>query len=109
MRGRETLENLLAQRSKIKVLRFLLSQNSSPITGREMSRLTGLDHKTCHKALKEFHHLGVVHMTNHSHSNFYRLNPRSYLVNKVILPLFEIERVVINGNDNGKKRRVSYE
>lgn len=92
------MESLLAQKSKIKVLRLLLSQNSSPITGREMSRQTGLDHKTCHKALKEFCLLGVARVTHASNSNLYRLNPKNYLVNQVILPLFEIERKVLNGN-----------
>jgi DNA-binding IclR family transcriptional regulator len=97
------LENLLAQKSKIKVLRLLLSQNSSPITGREMSRQTGLDHKTCHKALKEFALLGVVRMVQDSNSNLYRLNPKNYLVSQVILPLFEIEKKVLNGNGHKKK------
>lgn len=96
-RDRATLEHLLANRSKIRVLRLLL-ENHRELSGREMSRLTGLDHKTCNKTLKEFCLLGVVRMAQANHSNLYRLNPKNYLVTKVILPLFEIERVVINGN-----------
>lgn len=84
---------------------MLLSQNSCPITGREMSRQTGLDHKTCHKTLKEFCLLGVVRMAQANHSNLYRLNPKNYLVNQVILPLFEIERTVLNGNGKNFNRR----
>ena len=87
------------------MLRFLL-ENSEAVSGREMSRLTGLDHKTCHKVLKELSQQGVVRVKSSNHSNLYRLNPKSYLVNKIVSPLFEKERSVLNhfANNNGKKR-----
>lgn len=95
-RDRNSLEDLLAQRSKIKVLRFLLG-NREAVSGREMARLTGLDHKTCHRALKDFSRHGIVLVTHASNRNLYRLNSENHLVNKIIYPLFEKERTILNG------------
>jgi hypothetical protein len=70
-----------------------------------MGRLLGLDHKTCHRALKDFSRQGIVQVTRVSCRNLYKLNPESRLLNKIIIPLFEKERTILNG----KKRRVFYE
>ena len=79
------------------MLRFLLERPEA-VSGREMARSIGLDHKTCHKALRDFSRHGIVLVTHVSNSNLYRLNSESHLVNKIIYPLFEKERTILNGN-----------
>lgn len=91
MRFNDTLENLLAQKSKVKILRFLLKSRLE-ITGREIARVINMDHKTCHRSLKELSQQGVV-LLNHSGGGIlYKLNDKNLLVKKLLIPLFEREK-----------------
>ncbi len=53
------LDDVLGQRSKVALLRFLV-RNRGEHSGRDLSRLVGLDHKTCHAALRSLSEQGVV-------------------------------------------------
>jgi predicted nucleotidyltransferase/DNA-binding HxlR family transcriptional regulator len=90
MRFKDTIENLLAQKSKVKILRFLL-KHSLESTGREIARAIKMDHKTCHRALKELAQQGVV-LLNHTNSGvLYKINNKNLLVQELLAPLFNKE------------------
>jgi predicted nucleotidyltransferase len=90
MKFKEPIENLLAQKSKIKILRFLL-KTGMEFTGREIARNINMDHKTCHHALSELSQSGVV-FANHSGSSvLYKINQKNMLVTELLIPLFKKE------------------
>ena len=91
MRYKDTLENLLAQKSKLKILR-LLFKGAIERTGREIARSIRMDHKTCHRALRELAQQGVVIVTHTGGGDLYKLNTRNLLVRKILNPLFETEK-----------------
>lgn len=94
MKFRDTLENLLAQKSKIKILRFLF-KNKLELTGREMARSIKMDHKTCHRSLKELSEQGVVLVNNTGGGVLYKINEKNLLVKELLYPLFEKESRLI--------------
>lgn len=86
------LDHILGQMSKVRILRFLVTRQSE-MTGREIASASdvGLSHVQCHAALQELHHHGVVEMRHSGTAILYRLNLKSRLVEKILMPLFEEE------------------
>jgi predicted nucleotidyltransferase len=90
MKFKEPIENLLAQKSKIKILRFLL-KTGMEFTGREIARNIKMDHKTCHRALGELSQPGVVFVNHTGSSVLYKINQKNMLVIELLIPLFKKE------------------
>jgi|GEM_PF-1515187 len=90
MKFKEPIENLLAQKSKIKILRFLL-KTGMEFTGREIARNINMDHKTCHSALSELSQPGVVFANHTGSSVLYKINQKNMLVTELLIPLFRKE------------------
>lgn len=82
------LHHVLGQTSKIWILNYLIKADAE-CNGREIALAIGLSHVKCHTALKELNQYGVVEMRRVGRSILYRLNLKSVLVKKVLIPLFE--------------------
>ena len=85
------LDDILGQKSKIKVLRFLIKVRT-PFTGRELAHLVGLSPEKTRQVLKDFQEQGVVEVQNAGRANLYRLRKESKLVKDLLVPLFNSER-----------------
>lgn len=78
MRFASILEDILGHKSKIKLLRYLLNSNLE-LTGRQLSRVTGIHHRTAHQALKELASLGIVVMHQAGKAILYKINNNNLL------------------------------
>jgi len=85
-----SLESILGQVSKIRVLRFL-ANTGMEFNGQEIASAVGLSHVQVHAVLKELNRRDVVGMRRVGKAILYRLNPKNELVRKIIIPLFEKE------------------
>lgn len=74
----------------MRVLRFLWTSRAE-WSGREIARKVGLSAPACHATLKVLDARGLVHFRRVSNVHLYKLNPESYLVEKVFGPFFEAE------------------
>ncbi|MFH1725081.1 MAG: winged helix-turn-helix domain-containing protein [Elusimicrobiota bacterium] len=84
------VSELFSRESEIRVLRFLW-QSRTDWSGREIARKVGLSPPACHDALKRLYARGLVHFRRVSHVHLYKINPESYLVERVFAPLFQAE------------------
>jgi len=73
------LDDILGQKSKIKVLRFLIKVRT-PFTGRELAHQVGLSPEKTRQVLKDFQEQGVVEVQNAGRANLYKLRKESKLV-----------------------------
>lgn len=90
-----SLEHILGQVSKVKILRFLI-RTDLELSGREIAKDTGLSHVKVHTALKELNHYNIVEMRQAGKSILYRINLENVMVRKILIPLFENESVLRN-------------
>lgn len=90
MRMHNVLEEVLGQRSKIKILRVLF-KSKIEITGRQIAQLSGLNHRTCHLALRELINEGIVTRQKVGRAHLFGLKETNYLVSHVLQPLFKKE------------------
>ncbi len=90
MRMHNVLEEVLGQRSKIKILRVLF-KSKIEITGRQIAQLSGLNHRTCHLALRELINEGIVTRQKVGKAHLFGLKETNYLVSHVLQPLFKKE------------------
>lgn len=77
--------------SHVAVLRAL--QNSAHgSTGREIARLSGMNHRSCLQALTELEELSLVRRVRGGRDHLFTLNRQHLLVEEGILPLLALER-----------------
>lgn len=81
---------LFPEGSSSRVLRFLWSSKAE-WSGREIARKVGLSAPGCHAALKRLAARGLVHFRRVSNVHLYKINPDSYMVQKMFARLFEAE------------------
>jgi predicted nucleotidyltransferase len=93
MRFREPLNDILGRRSKVVLLRHLVLYRRES-TGRDLARFTGLDHKTCHDALRDLARHHVVFQRRIGSAWAYSLNSEFPVVREVLEPAFEWERTL---------------
>jgi predicted nucleotidyltransferase len=84
------LDNLLGQKSAIKILRYL-SLARLEMNGRQIAADTGLSPWACHLALRELAEQGIVVMRNVGRTYLFRLNDKNYIAERLLLPLFAAE------------------
>lgn len=87
----KSLDNILGQSSKVKILRFLV-KSQAQLNGREIAKNVGLSHVKVHTALKDLTTHGIVNMRAVGNSLMYWLNEEHFLVKEIIRPAFEKER-----------------
>lgn len=95
MRFTNILEDILGHKSKIKLLRYLISSKLE-LTGRQLSRVTGIHHRTVHNALKELASFGIVIMHQTGKAIPYKINDNNLLVEKILNPIFGLERDLLS-------------
>ncbi len=85
------LDEVFATWSHIAVLRVM--QNSARgMTGREIARLSGMNHRSCLKALSALESLSIVIRIRGGRDHLFMLNHEHFLVKEGILPLMRTER-----------------
>ena len=94
MRFHHSLDGILGQRSKVALLRFL-TRTRVQMSGRELSRALGLDHKTCHKALQDLSREGVVDQQKIGTAIVYRMNENHVIVREILQKVFEKEDLLL--------------
>ncbi len=85
------LDELLFSWTHIAVLRPLQLAKQG-LTGREISRLAGIHHRTCLKALTALETLSVVQRQRGGRDHLFSLNREHLLVQSVLLPALNAER-----------------
>ena len=90
MKYRQILDELFGQKTKLKILRYLVNK---PIeqSGRQIAKNIKIAHRNCHKVLQELHSLGILDMRRIGNADIYNLRKDHYLVKKVVKPLFNLE------------------
>ena len=89
------LDEVFAARSHSAALR-VLQDAARGFTGREISRQAGMTHRSALKALTRLEDLGVVKRTRGGRDHIFVLNRESVLVREGILPVFELERRMLD-------------
>ena len=84
------LDNLLGQKTKIKLLRYLWKQDIAQ-SGRKIAQESGINHWQCNKNLKELYTEGVLTMQKAGNMHLYSLRKENYVADKIIIPLFKAE------------------
>lgn len=91
MKYANSLDDLLGQKSKVKILRCL-SNSCVEMSGRQIASDVKMSPWACHQALQELTEQGVLLMRNVGRTYLFRLNERNYLVRELLLPLFQKEK-----------------
>lgn len=94
MNFHHALDDVLGQRSKVVLLRFLV-RNRGEHSGRDLARLVGLDHKTCHAALRSLSEQGVVTSRRLGTAVAYHLRDDHPVVKDILGPAFEREDALV--------------
>jgi len=93
MKFHNLLEEVLGQKSKIKVLRVLFNTKME-MTGRQIAEFSGLNHRTCQLSLKELEKEGIVSLRRAGKSNLFRLKEENYFVKNILHILFKEEKAL---------------
>ena len=87
MRIYNKLDEILSQKSKIKILRFLFARRDEH-TGRGISKEIKMSPSSVHRALKEMEKEGMVSARRKGNAVLYKLREDNYFVKKILAPLF---------------------
>lgn len=94
MEYRKIFDKLFGQKTKLKILRYLV-KNPVEQSGRQIAKNTEIAHRQCHKVLQELYAEGILSMRHIGNAYLYNLRKDHYLVEKVIKPFFEVESHLI--------------
>jgi len=94
MRFQRILDSILSQKTKVKILRYLVSQDVEH-SGREIARGSVVNHWQCNKILKELHQEGILTLRKFSNTYLYGLKRDTYIAKELIVPLFSREKSLI--------------
>jgi predicted nucleotidyltransferase len=95
MKYKNALDDILGQKSKLKILRYLVSSNQEA-SGRQIAAYVGMSPTVCHQALADLVDHGVVKFRNIGRTYLYSLNPDSYVVEQILTPLYEKEKTSLD-------------
>jgi hypothetical protein len=91
MRFDYILDEVFSTWSHISTLRILMDA-ARPLSGRELARLSHMNHRSCLKALTRLEHIGFVHRNRGGRDHLFTVNREHRLWAEGILPMLEIER-----------------
>jgi len=91
MRFDYILDEVFSTWSHISSLRILMDA-SRPLSGREIARLSHMNHRSCLNALTRLEHIGFVNCSRGGRDHLFTINREHRLWHEGILPLLEIER-----------------
>jgi hypothetical protein len=95
MKYSQPLDDLLGQKSKVRILRYL-ANSGLELNGRQIAYEIGMSPWVCHQALGGLQDQGIVVMRNVGNTHLYRLNTEHYLVRELLLPLFQKEQMLLD-------------
>ena len=90
MRIHQPLNKILNNETKVKVLRFLYS-NDIEWSGRRIAREIQISPATCHKALQGLYSEGILLLRNVGRTHLYQFNHDNYVAKELLHPLFKKE------------------
>jgi hypothetical protein len=91
MRLDHILDEVFSTWSHIAILRIFIDA-SHPLSGREIARLSHMNHRSCLNALTRLEHIGFVNRNRGGRDHLFSINREHRLWNEGVLPLLEIER-----------------
>lgn len=91
MRFDYILDEVFSTWSHIAALRILMDA-ARPLSGREIARLSHMNHRSCLKALTRLEHIGFVNRNRGGRDHLFSINREHRLWHEGILPMLEIER-----------------
>ena len=91
MRFDHILDEVFSTWSHIAVLRTLMDA-TQPMSGREIARLSGMNHRSCLNALTRLENIGFVFRNRGGRDHLFAVNREHRLWSEGVLPLLEIER-----------------
>jgi hypothetical protein len=91
MRFDYILDEVFSTWSHISTLRILMDA-ARPLSGREIARLSHMNHRSCLKALTRLEHIGFVYRNRGGRDHLFTINREHRLWHEGILPMLEIER-----------------
>jgi predicted transcriptional regulator len=91
MRFDYILDEVFSTWSHISTLRILMDA-AHPLSGREIARLSHMNHRSCLKALTRLEHIGFVNRNRGGRDHLFTINREHRLWQEGILPMLEIER-----------------
>jgi predicted nucleotidyltransferase len=91
--------------SHIAVLR-VLQDSAVGMTGREIARLAGMNHRSCLKALTTLEGIAVVNRQMGGRDHLFSLNREHLLVAEGILPLLKLERHFLDELSHHLKKKM---
>jgi predicted nucleotidyltransferase/biotin operon repressor len=94
MKYSRPLDDLLGQQSKVKILRHLANTHLE-MSGRQIASDIGMSPWACHRALQDLTDQGALVMRNMGRTYLFRLNEESYVVEELLLPLFQKEKQLL--------------
>ncbi len=87
---RQPFDEILGQRSKVRLLRFLVTV-AGDHSGRELAKRIGVDGRTCHSILRDLEEQGLVRRRRAGSAYLFEFNRDHILVQEVLIPAFELE------------------
>jgi DNA-binding transcriptional ArsR family regulator len=90
------LDAILSAPSRLSILREL-ARARSPLSGRALARLAGINHQGAAVALADLAKLGLVERRPAGRSSQWRLDRRRWLLSELLLPLLEKENEHADG------------
>lgn len=85
------LDEVFSTWSHISTLRILMDA-VRPLSGREIARLSRMNHRSCLNALTRLEHIGFVNRNRGGRDHLFTINREHRLWHEGILPMLEIER-----------------
>jgi predicted nucleotidyltransferase/biotin operon repressor len=89
------LDKILDSEPKVRILRFLFKTNAE-WNGRQIAKEAGISPATAHKALQGLNKEGVLVLRNVGKTHIYALDNESFVVSKMLKPLFVSENKVLD-------------
>ena len=90
------LDHVFSTWSHVAVMRAL-RDTAHPLTGREVARVAGMNHRSCLKALTALEGLYLITRQRGGRDHLFALNRNHVLVKEAVLPLLEQERRFLGG------------
>jgi hypothetical protein len=107
MRFDYILDEVFSTWSHISTLRILMDA-PRPLSGREIARLSHMNHRSCLQALTRLEHIGFVNRDRGGRDHLFRVNREHRLWAEGILPMLEIERRHLGRLAKRLRKELSY-
>lgn len=99
------LNNVFSAKSNIMILRAMQNYNVG-ITGREVSRISGLSPRACFVTLTSLENIGIIKRLRGGRDHLFVINRENYLVSEAIIPLLNAESSFFESIKNDLKLKL---